>query len=88
MMTGRGFVFMIFRTVVNPFIRGISMSSVTTSGCRVLIFVRASSPFRAVPITEICESDCSKSTRTFCISSESSTTRILICFANLHHVYT
>ena len=58
--------------------RGISMSRVSTSGCRVLIFSRATKGSAAVPATLISGSEMRIWVSNWRISAESSTMRTLI----------
>ncbi|MNT54395.1 hypothetical protein D3C72_1915570 [compost metagenome] len=62
----------------SPFMLGISISSVTTSGLSVLIFSRASIGSVAVPTTLMSPSRISMRVSTSRISAESSTTRTLM----------
>ena len=76
--TGSGRSRMIFCKKASPFILGISISSVTTSGLSALILSRASSGSCAVPTTVISPSCASVLESTSRMSAESSTTRTLI----------
>ena len=55
--TGTGCSSMMTLSASSPFMTGISISNVTTSGRSLLIFLMASSPLRAVPMTSIELSD-------------------------------
>ena len=71
---------MIMRSVSMPSIRGISRSSVTTSGRNSSTFFSANAPSMAVPTTSICGSRAKMLGISFRISAESSTTKTRITF--------
>ncbi|MMZ63248.1 hypothetical protein D1872_254920 [compost metagenome] len=77
-MTRVGNSSMIFPNASMPFISGISISIVTTSGRSSLTILTPSAPFRAVPITSISASSSTSRTIILRINSESSTTSTLI----------
>ena len=76
MITGRpGRSFFIALRVSRPFITGISMSSITTSGAAIAIFVSATSPLGAAPATSSDGSASMRSDRNLRMTTESSTSR-------------
>ncbi len=77
-MVGVGFVLMRILRNVKPSMRGISRSSVTTSGARSFSFFRPSSPSVAVPITLMVRFDSSIVFNERRLNAESSIIRTLI----------
>ena len=71
--TATGVSIIICFNASNPFISGISTSSVTTSGFNAFIFRMASFPFRAIPTTSITLLSLKKSPMSLRINAESST---------------